>query len=625
MASQVMLEKGKGRYIENLRIIQLCEADLNFVLHVLWGNRLIRRACKHKALNPSQFALPGQTCNNAVLNKVLFFDLSRQTLSPGVLTDFDAKAAFDRVITGLSVATCKRVGLPIIAGHFMFHLLKHMTFHLVTGFGVSTETYSNTIEGITGQGVLQGSSSAAPIFLLNSDVSLRAYDTLGIGATFHHPISNTSVTDKAVQYVDDTSQFLNIAGAHMSGQCPMPPESPSELIALASSNSQTWASLLIMSGGDLNMEKCYSYAFRPYMDYKSNSVKYTTISSMDRIQITRSDGKGHHVIDIVPPNNARHTLGVLLSPDGNGDTQLRHSVSKGKELFGKFINSSLSQRDKWVALKSVIEPALLYPLVTTLYTASAIRPLDSITSQMSCHALGLNRTFPRAVLHGSTLLGGIGILSSSQRNSKDRVNYFLYNVRQKSTNCFKIEISIIYTQLDIGLFGQFFKSSFQTYSHLASPSFCVQIWGELEDLGLSLRPSVTSTWTPEPLCSSDQPIMHLACKVFSKKGSAMINRCRMYLQLISIADLLTSSSGIIHPAYFDGQLPLGRVSTITWPSIPRPQDCIWAYGVTFSVHMLFLLYLNRHWPMKRSFTPVFDRHTLNTQKVGTYTDQTQTL
>lgn len=28
-ASQVILEKGKGRFIENLRIIQLCEADLN--------------------------------------------------------------------------------------------------------------------------------------------------------------------------------------------------------------------------------------------------------------------------------------------------------------------------------------------------------------------------------------------------------------------------------------------------------------------------------------------------------------------------------------------------------------------------------------------------------------------
>jgi hypothetical protein len=33
--AQVMLEKRKGNYIENLCIIQFCEADLNFALHVL--------------------------------------------------------------------------------------------------------------------------------------------------------------------------------------------------------------------------------------------------------------------------------------------------------------------------------------------------------------------------------------------------------------------------------------------------------------------------------------------------------------------------------------------------------------------------------------------------------------
>jgi hypothetical protein len=48
-ASQVMLEKGKGRFVENLHIIQLCEADLNLVVHRIWGNRLIRHALRHSA------------------------------------------------------------------------------------------------------------------------------------------------------------------------------------------------------------------------------------------------------------------------------------------------------------------------------------------------------------------------------------------------------------------------------------------------------------------------------------------------------------------------------------------------------------------------------------------------
>jgi hypothetical protein len=111
-ASQLMLEKGKGRYIEHMRIIQLVEADLNFVLHIIWGYRLTRQAMCHSAMDPAQYALPSQTCNNVILNKLLFLDLSWQTGSPSIMTDYDATAAFDRILAGLSIITCQHMGLP---------------------------------------------------------------------------------------------------------------------------------------------------------------------------------------------------------------------------------------------------------------------------------------------------------------------------------------------------------------------------------------------------------------------------------------------------------------------------------------------------------------------------------
>jgi hypothetical protein len=40
-ASQVMIEKGKGKFVENIRIVQLCKANLNFVLNIIWGHCLI--------------------------------------------------------------------------------------------------------------------------------------------------------------------------------------------------------------------------------------------------------------------------------------------------------------------------------------------------------------------------------------------------------------------------------------------------------------------------------------------------------------------------------------------------------------------------------------------------------
>jgi hypothetical protein len=73
--TQVMLDKGKGVFINNLRIIQLLEADLNFILGFIWSTRLNQAANNSNLFNTSQFALSGKTCNSAVLKKVLFFDL----------------------------------------------------------------------------------------------------------------------------------------------------------------------------------------------------------------------------------------------------------------------------------------------------------------------------------------------------------------------------------------------------------------------------------------------------------------------------------------------------------------------------------------------------------------------
>ncbi len=70
--------------LKNLCMIQLCEAALHFIRHVLLGHHLICHVHSHKSLNAAQYALPGQTCYNAVLHKNLFLDLSRHTL-PRVL------------------------------------------------------------------------------------------------------------------------------------------------------------------------------------------------------------------------------------------------------------------------------------------------------------------------------------------------------------------------------------------------------------------------------------------------------------------------------------------------------------------------------------------------------------
>jgi len=61
------------------------------------------------------------------------------------------------------------LGLSKEAGMLMYNLLQSMEFNLVTGFGPSTKSFGNDEDfPLSGQGVLQGSSSTAPIYNMNT-------------------------------------------------------------------------------------------------------------------------------------------------------------------------------------------------------------------------------------------------------------------------------------------------------------------------------------------------------------------------------------------------------------------------------------------------------------------------
>lgn len=87
--------------------------------------------------------------------------------------DYDATAAFDRVLHAMSIISCRQISLPHKASMFMFHLLQNIEFYLLTEHGIlSTSFYNKEDPHQIGQGMLQGSSSAAPMYNINTDVSL---------------------------------------------------------------------------------------------------------------------------------------------------------------------------------------------------------------------------------------------------------------------------------------------------------------------------------------------------------------------------------------------------------------------------------------------------------------------
>jgi hypothetical protein len=138
-----------------------------------------------------------------------------------------------------------------------------------------------------------------------------------------------------------------------------------------------------------------------------------------------------------------------------------------------------------------------------------------------------------------------------------------------------LEASVLFTQLEVGTQDQFLTCSSLQYGHLATISFAVQLWSECEPFGIELQASKSIIWTPYPVLTNDIFLMDLATTAYDKKGSNMINHCRLYLQVISLVDILMYDLQTIHPSYVNGDRPPSCQSNIYWPPYISPSKHFW--------------------------------------------------
>ncbi len=174
-------------------------------------------------------------------------------------------------------------------------------------------------------------------------------------------------------------------------------------------------------------------------------------------------------------------------------------------------------------------------------------------SQAQCNTLGLNRNFSRAILHGPYFLGGIGNPTIDGKNICNRLNYVLYHLRRNTIVGQKLAATLIFAQLEIGTFDSFVTQPYSSYGHLATPTQGTQIWLETEPAGLTLRASPDQHWVPNSSRINDFPLMELAVHSYNQGGSNIINKCCLYLQVISLYDIIQYDGTHIHPNILKGE------------------------------------------------------------------------
>jgi hypothetical protein len=145
-AIDIMLEKIPGVVQSNkLQIIQLLEADLNQVLRIAFARNIAKIAKNNKGIiSDHQYGRAHATCMTPVLNKLLTVQLLIQKRTEGIILDNDAKGCYNRIISGVALASLRRLGYSKEYVKMLGLLWAHMEHHVCTGFGVSDKTYGST-------------------------------------------------------------------------------------------------------------------------------------------------------------------------------------------------------------------------------------------------------------------------------------------------------------------------------------------------------------------------------------------------------------------------------------------------------------------------------------------------
>ena len=575
-----ILEKLPGKpVIEKLRIIMLYEADFNFVLKLIWGKRLVRHAEKHGCLGKSNHgSRSGRQTTDAQLEKLLLYDITRLTRTSLVTVDNDAKSCYDRIIKPLSMTACMAVGLPGNAATMHNNTHHRMEHRIKTRHGL-LRPYSGT-DVNPHEGTGQGSGASPAIWLIYMVTLLNAFARYSSGMTVSSPFQkDLTVFILAVFFVDDGMPGVNDASDTNA-------RSLADLLTSAQNVSQSWERLLYVSGGALELTKCFTYVM--YWDLSNGSHRLLLpdeipgCSTLEGerftgpISLTYGDkSPTRHLIDTVSPWCGRRTLGVRIAPAGCWTDELVYRKTQARELALLIAGSATTTGTARLGYHMMVCPKIEFPLTVTQFTQAECDSISASTIRACLSKMGYNCNMPREVVYGPPSMLGIGMHDLYVEQGIKQVSALVGHLRQDSDTGKMMQIELHWCQLQAGMHGSLLNNTEAPIDFIET-CWIMGIRDFLRTYDFKI--DLTEECTPHALQRvGDEFIMD----AFRTRGDwtatqlIRLNACRLFLRVARLSDIASIDGKRIHVFTTKGQKDDNYSSNINWPRQGRPPQPWW--------------------------------------------------
>ena len=561
----VMLEKKKGnRKIHQLRIIGILEADFNTALKILFGRRLMKMAETNESLSEEQWgSRANRTSTDAALLKMMTFEYGRYMKATIALFANDQTACFDRMWPDLSNVVAQAYGAekePLQCRSKTIHALKR---HIKTGHGVSKTPYCNMSGDAQIQGEVQGKGDVPGLWAMTSSTLLRAHQQLAPGLELPSVCGATAIKRNNAGYVDDVDT--------MTSSMDYGDAAAEEAMCKLTVSAQKWSNIQDVVAASTAFHKCAAQilTYRPKngsleinYDYKYSIKLQDSVGAETEIKLLRAD----------MPNVG---LGFSQCPDGNMKHEFAAREQKIQHMCKAAVSMYLSQREAHTMLKCRLEPQTTYGMRLSQFTSKQCHKLDVKVMRTFLPLLVVNRSSPRAMVHGPIQYGGMGILKHSASQDKWGISYLLQTLRWDKEPAQNV----------IAVLNSFQQASGFVSKVLSCPEIAIDYVGNgwirhIRDRLRMLRGrlEVEDAWSPKIQRVDDEAIMELIAFSgdLTLKEKTLANECRLYIGVTCISELATDGGTHIPFERLQGRWQATQVDSRHWPNQPEPEKKHWS-------------------------------------------------
>lgn len=551
--------------IDKLRVIHLMEADINLWTGIVTGRRLLPAALQQDLIGPEQC---GSIFHRSTLDvsgvRLFSMLISQLTCTDMGIFDNDAKACYDRIVMSLYYLRSSQIGLDSLGNRFMDEWLSTAKYFLKTHLGVSEEFYQSTIDHyLHGSG--QGGRASPPIWVIVSALLFLCMAKRFNGATLTDPAELLSISHIMQAFVDDSTIWTNNFLSNLLGQ-----QDPSEIANRLQTAAQYWERLLHVSGGKLELPKCFYYLVCWTFDREGRPLlrreglpSSLAIFQSDNGQLTEIPRKDN--------SSPTRTLGITDTPLHQSSAPFNVARSKSNTIAHALRAFPVRPDAARLLYTTVYIPKMTFANNLASLTFNQCNKIQARMKEALLNCLGFSRFSPNAIVYAPVYAGGIGLQHLYYHQGAAQVHLFLSAIRQDNRLSQYLRIFLRWCQLVSGVGFPILQRPGIELPHL--PGKYIQELRRFMDMS-DVQLHLPDESVHRRQRKHDAFLMDLACDSGLPSADIQaINRVRLYLQVARISDIADPSGNHIFRINHRDDIP--SQSTLRWPRQPRPGPQSW--------------------------------------------------